>query len=166
VALSGESLAINGDPIKRFRVSTLGHAAMAVPVKVQQEVIGLLVVVRKANKAFGRNTQALLEAVADYASISMVNARLFRALQENAAKAQAGESRKREQLQGLRKEIQSQLQPILYPIDALLAGKMGMLADEQREALKIVHAALQRVMQTVTAEPPSQPLVTGDSGKK
>ena len=166
VALSGEALAINGEPIKRFKVSSLGRSAMVVPVKIQQDVIGLLVVVRKADKAFERNTQALLEAVADYASISMVNARLFRALQESADKAQAGESRKREQLQDMRKEIQSQLRPILYPIDSLLAGKMGRLADEQVEALKIVHAALQRVMQTVTAEPPSQPLSGGAAGKK
>jgi two-component system NtrC family sensor kinase len=166
VALSGESLVINGEPIKRFKVSALGHAAVVVPVKVQQEVIGLLVVVRKANKAFEHNAQALLEAVADYASISMVNARLFRALQESADRAQAGESRKREQLQEMRKEIQSQLQPILYPIDSLLAGKMGVLTDEQLEALKIVHVALQRAMQTVIADPPSQPVVARASAKK
>jgi len=166
VALSGETLAINGDPIKRFKVSSLGQAAMVIPVKIQQEVIGLLVVVRKANKAFERNMQTLLEAVADYASISLVNARLFRALQENAEKAQAGESRKREQLKGMRKEIQARLQPILYPIDALLAGTMGKLTNEQGEALKIVQAGLQQVLQTVSAEPPSQPLGTGGPEKK
>ena len=52
VALSGETLAINGEPLKRFKLSALGLSAVAVPVKIHQEVIGLLVVVRKADRAF------------------------------------------------------------------------------------------------------------------
>ncbi|MEZ0397250.1 MAG: response regulator [Anaerolineales bacterium] len=158
VALSGETLAIHGEPLKRFKVSALGQAALVVPLKVQQEVIGLLVVVRKQNKAFERGTLTLLEAVADYASISLVNARLFRALQDAASIAQAGESRKREQLQEMRREIQAQLQPLLEPVDVLLAGKMGMLNQQQQEALKTVKTALLRAMQTVTADLPSQPV--------
>jgi len=72
VALSGETLAINGEPLKRFKLSALGLSAVAVPVKIHQEVIGLLVVVRKADRAFEGTVQSLLEAVADYASISLV----------------------------------------------------------------------------------------------
>ena len=40
----------------------------------------MLVVVRKEARPFEKEKQALLEAVADYASISLVNARLFDAL--------------------------------------------------------------------------------------
>ncbi len=158
VALSGETLAINGEPLKRFKVSTLGKAAVVVPIKVQQEVIGLLVVVRKQDRAFERSTLTLLEAVADYASISLVNARLFRALQDAANLAQAGESRKREQLAEIRQEVRSQLQPLLEPVDLLLMGKMGMLNQQQQEALKNVKAALVRAMQAVTTDLPSQPV--------
>jgi DNA-binding response OmpR family regulator len=158
VALSGETLTLNGEALKRFKVSALGQAAVVVPIKIQQEVIGLLVVVRKKDKAFERGMLTLLEAVADYASISLVNARLFRALQEAAQVAQAGESRKREQLQGMRHEIQSQLQPLLEPVDFLLAGKMGMLNQQQQEALKNVKTVLLRILQTVTTDLPSQPV--------
>ena len=135
-----------------------GATEVVVPIKIQQEVIGLLVVVRKQDKAFERGMLTLLEAVADYASISLVNARLFRALQEAAQVAQAGESRKREQLQGMRQEIQSQLQPLLEPVDFLLAGKMGMLNQQQQEALKNVKTVLLRILQTVTTDLPSQPV--------
>ncbi len=157
VGISGETLAIHGEPLKRFKVATLGQAAVVVPIKVQQEVIGLLVVVRKANKPFDRNTQTLLEAVADYASISLVNARLFRALQETAEAAQVGERRKREQLTHLRNELQSRIQATLYPLELLLGGKMGMVTSEQLQALESMRTTLQSMLQLIASESPSQP---------
>jgi two-component system NtrC family sensor kinase len=156
VALSGETLAINGEPLQRFKVAALGKSAVVVPVKVQQEVIGLLVVVRKADQPFDRNMQALLEAVSDYASISLVNTRLFRALQNVADSAQAGEKRKLEQLKALHREILGQLQPVIYPVDLILTGKMGALNAQQQQALKMTQAALQRVLQMVGVDQPSQ----------
>ena len=157
VALSGELLAINGETLKRFKVATLGCSAAVVPIKVQQEVIGLLELVRKADQPFESNTQSLLQAVADYASISLVNARLFRALQESVEAARAGERRKVTQLQALRQEIQSTLQPVTYPIDLLLTGKMGALTAEQEQALKNAQQALQHTLQLVMTDRPSQP---------
>jgi DNA-binding response OmpR family regulator len=88
VALSGESLSIHGNPLKRFKISRLGQSAMVVPVKVKREVVGILVVMRKAPRPFASSSQTLLESIADYASISLVNARLFRALEEKARKLQ------------------------------------------------------------------------------
>ncbi|HTX91347.1 MAG TPA: response regulator [Anaerolineales bacterium] len=155
VALSGETLAINGEPLKRFKLASLGHSAVAVPIKIQQEVIGLLVVVRKADRVFEKTTQSLLEAVADYASISLVNARLFRALQDSAETAQAGEKKKFEQLQALQQEMQSILKSVSYPIDLLLTGKMGQLTADQRQALESVQSSLQRAGQVVNADRPS-----------
>ncbi len=152
VALSGETLAINGEPLKRFKAAALGNSVVVVPIKIQQEVIGLLVVVRKSDVVFEHNMQTLLEAVADYASVSLVNARLFRALQGSADAARAGEKAKLEQLQALRQELLSLIQPATYPIDLLLAGKMGTLSSEQQQALKTIHLALQRTLQLITPD--------------
>jgi two-component system NtrC family sensor kinase len=88
VALSGESLAIHGDPIKRFKIASLGQSALVVPIKVKNEVVGLIVVIRKTPQPFGASSQALLEAVADYASIAVVNARLFRVLEDRVRSSQ------------------------------------------------------------------------------
>ena len=85
VALSGESLTIHGKPLARFKVSRIGQSALVVPVKIKKQVIGLLVVVRKEPIPYSPSNQTLLEAVADYASISMMNARLFRALEDALA---------------------------------------------------------------------------------
>ena len=157
VALSGEALAINGEPLKQFKVASLGQSAVVVPVKIQQEVIGLLVFVRKADLPFDKNMQSLLEAVADYASVSLVNARLFRALQETAEAAQSGEQSKREQLQALCQELNAILQPAIYPIELLLDGKMGKLNSEQKQALKTVRDALQGAVTLVTEDSPTKP---------
>ena len=158
VGLSGETLAINGEPLRRFKAASLGKAAVVVPIKVQQEVIGLLAVIRKADRPFDKNMQSLLEAVTDYASVSLVNARLFRALQSAADSARANEKGKVEQLRALQQNIQSLLKPVTYPIDLLLTGKMGVLTDEQRQALETTQSALQRVLQLVTQDRPSQPI--------
>jgi two-component system NtrC family sensor kinase len=88
VAVSGEPLAIHGEPIKRFKISRLGLSALVMPVKVQHEVLGLLTVVRKGAVPFGPDSQGILSAVSDYASISLMNARLFRALEERAQRLQ------------------------------------------------------------------------------
>jgi DNA-binding response OmpR family regulator len=155
VVLSGETLAINGEPLKRFKVSSLGNSVVVVPIKVQWEVIGLLVVVRKTDQAFDRSMQSLLEAVADYASVSLANVRLFRALQETADAARVGEKSKLEQLQSLGKEIQSLIQPVTYPVDLLLTGKMGTLTDVQERALMSIQVALLRTLQLVVTEQPT-----------
>jgi DNA-binding response OmpR family regulator len=157
VSLSGETLAINGAALKRFKAASLGNSVVVVPIKIQQEVIGLLVVVRKADVVFERNMQTLLEAVADYTSVSLVNARLFRTLQESADVAQTGEKSKSDQLQALRKELQSLFQLVTYPIDMLLTGKMGTLTDEQQQALKSTQSALQRTLQLISVDRLTQP---------
>ncbi|MGQ9833337.1 MAG: response regulator [Candidatus Villigracilaceae bacterium] len=145
VALSGETLVIHGEPLQRFKISALGGAAAVVPIKVQSQVIGLLIVVRKTGQAFQRVEQILLEAVADYASISLIHARLFRALEQTAEMARAGEKRQNAMLQSLRETVQTELKTASYPIELLLTEKKGALNPEQRQALETSRAALKRL---------------------
>lgn len=145
VALSGETLSIAGEPLLKFRVANLGRSACAVPIKVQKEVIGMLVVVRKDARPFEKMEQTLLEAVADYASISLVNARLFRALNSTVQASKEGERRQNALLESVRSAINEELQSALYPIDLLLTEKPGALGSEQRQALQTARAALQRL---------------------
>ena len=145
VALSGETLVIRGEPLRKFKVASLGKSAAVVPIKVQSEVIGLLLVVRQADRAFERVEQTLLEAVADYASISLVNARLFRALEQTAEAARAGEKRQNALLESVRASVREELQAALYPLELLLTEKPAPLSDEQKQALQTAQAALQRL---------------------
>lgn len=145
VALSGETLSISGDPLLKFRVVNLGKSVCVVPIKVQSEVIGMLVVVRKEAHAFTKTEETLLEAVSDYASISLVNSRLFRALNDQAQSAKEVQKRQNAVLESIRSSISEELQAAIYPVDLLLTGKPGPMTEEQKQALQTTRAALQRL---------------------
>lgn len=145
VAFSGESLTINGAPLEKFRVAALGKSAAVVPLKVQSEVIGLLLVVRKADRAIDGSVQSLLEAVADFASISLVNSRLFRTIEQTAEAARINEKMRNAMLETLRESIREEMQVSMYPLDALVSGAPGPLTGAQEQALKTVQNSLQRL---------------------
>ena len=145
VSVSAQTLSIHGAPLEKFKVAALGKSAAVVPIKVQNEVIGLLIVVRKANREIDKVAQSLLEAVADYASISLVNARLFRVVQHNAEAARMNEKQRIAMLESLRDSIREEMQVSMYPLEALISGKAGALTAEQEQALKTIQSSLQRL---------------------
>lgn len=143
VALSGETLSIHGEPLSRFKVSQLGKSALVVPVKLKKEVVGLLVVIRKSAQPFSLSNKTLLEAVADYASISLVNARLFRALEDRARflqqaadNALASERKKDNVLHKVKVDLGSPLKDAIHTLDTLLVGENTRLNATQKGVLK------------------------------
>jgi DNA-binding response OmpR family regulator len=145
VSLSGETLEIHGEPLKRFKVSALGKAVAVVPIKARKEVIGLLVVVRKSEKAVTKNEESLLEAVADQASISLVNAQLFRALQQSADASYNSEKRQTALFEALRGSLQEELKTVQFSVDLLKAERIGLLSQGQKKALETAQTALDRL---------------------
>ena len=145
VALSAETLSIHGTPLEKFKVAALGKSAAVVPIKIQSEVIGLLIVVRKADREIDKVAQSLLEAVADYASISLVNARLFRAIEQNVEAARMNEKHRLTMFESLKESIREEMQVSMYPLEALISGKPGALTAEQEQALNTIQSSLQRL---------------------
>jgi len=158
VALSGETLSISSEPLLKFRVANLGRSACAVPVKIQREVIGMLVAVRKDAHPFEKMEQTLLEAISDYVSVSLVNARLFRALNSSAQTSVEKEKRQNALLESVRNSVAEELKSAAYPIELLLAGKAGNLTDIQRQALQSARAALQRLARAAEKTTPPVPI--------
>ena len=158
VALSGETLSISGEPITRFKISQIGQSALVVPVKLRKEVVGLLVVVRKASRPFSPSNRTLLEAVADYASISLVNAQLFRVLEERARSlqqaaeaAQASERRKAELIASLQNELVKPLVEVTQTIDQMVVGETMRLNAAQKSVLRSTVTKLQTISSLVAA---------------
>lgn len=158
VALSGETLSISGEPLLKFKVANFGRSVCVVPIKVQKEVIGMLVVARKESRPFEKNEQTLLEAVADYASISLVNARLFRALNDSVQAAREAEKRQNALLESVRSTIAEDIRSAIHPIDLLLNDRTGNLLERQQDALKISRAALHRMARTAEKTTPHGPV--------
>lgn len=88
ILLSGEPLNIHGEGLAKFKLARFAKAALLAPIKVRNRPIGVLCVARTEPRPFSDRDQRMLEAVADYASISLVNARLFQALEARAQKLQ------------------------------------------------------------------------------
>lgn len=145
VALSGESLVMNGSPLQKFKVASLGKSAGVVPIKIKSDVIGLLNVVRKADHEFSRDAQTMLEAMADYLSISLVNARLFRAIEQTAETARAGEKIRAASLETLRQDLRKEVEAANYPLNLLITEMPGALNTDQKKALESVKTALQKL---------------------
>lgn len=158
VALSGETLCIAGEPLLKFRVANLGGSVCAVPIKVKKEVIGILMVVRREAHPFGRDEQTLLEAVADYASISLVNARLFQALSSTTQSSREAEKQQNARLAAVRRTVAKEWKSAVDPIDLLLSETTGTLSDRQREALQATRAALERMARAAEKASPPVPI--------
>ncbi len=156
VSLSAETLVIHGPPLQKFKVAALGKSAAVVPLKVQNEVIGLLIVVRKADREIEAEVQALLEAVADFASISLVNARLFRALEENAEAARMNAQQGHALLASLRGSIREELQAALHYLEALSFSKPGALTPYQKQAVEAIQGSLQHLLSISEKTVPSE----------
>ena len=145
VALSGEALFMNGVALQKFKIAGLGKSAGVVPIKIKKEVIGLMIFVRSRDVEFPRDTQTLLSAMADYASISLVNARLFRALEQTAEGARVMEKQRYASLEQIRETIHTEVQSAEYPLNLVLTEKPGSLNPEQKKALEAVQTSLQRL---------------------
>lgn len=158
VAVSGETLAMAGAPLQQFRIANLGRSVCVVPIKVQSEVIGMLIVVRKEARPFNKTEQTLLEAVSDYASISLVNARLFKILNDTVQTARESERRQNAILEAVRSSVSEELKTAIYPVEVLLAGKSGPLSEEQKQALQTTRSALQRLGRAAEKTTPPVPI--------
>jgi signal transduction histidine kinase/FixJ family two-component response regulator len=158
VALSGETFSIHGEPLKRFKAARWGQSILIVPVKAQKEVVGILAVMREKPHPFDPGNEAMLEALSDYASVSLVNARLFQAvekrarrLQNKAIASQEIEHIKVEILRSVHQRLEASLAAINQRMRTLLGRDAGNFGEKPRQALIEIRAQLLQMKQVVDA---------------
>lgn len=164
VAMSGEPLSIHGEPLKRFKISSLGQAALIVPIKAvsraRRHVVGLLVMMRRAANAFSTSEQHLLEALADYASIALTNAHLFRAAEERARSlellaqnARIGERINHDILNTVRESMAAPISAAAEALNKLGKDPTARWRADQRQLLSTIQEKLDVLHQIVEAIP-------------
>ena len=179
VGMSGETLSIHGEPLKRFKIVALGQSALIVPVKAQKQVNGLLVVMRKAPTPFTPSDQHLLEAVADYASISLMNAQLFAEVERRAARLESGVEQARigekinsQILESVHSELRNSIDSAGNALDKLVRDPasrwnpthlqyIATLQDQLKNLLRITEA-ITTPKEPITTAPPSAPINLAD----
>ena len=163
VAMSGETLAIHGEALRRFKISSLGESAQMSPIKVQKQVIGLVCVMRKKAQPFNENDKTLLEALGDYASISIVNARLFRTIEQRAQALQLMVDKSQrstgDRLLHLKDEFSTWLETTRVALERLVKAPGGHLSEAQNREIVILRNQFQLFSHSLEglANPPPSP---------
>lgn len=146
--LSGEGLTLAGPPLAKLRAGQVVKAAVAVPLKARDKVLGVLVAGNKSGRPFTERDQAMLSAVADYAVIALVNGRLFQALEARAQSLQqaydaqvAANLRQSESARRIAQHLRVPLQQARDALQPLVAAPGGL----QRHQADSVLSALDRL---------------------
>jgi transcriptional regulator with GAF, ATPase, and Fis domain len=165
VMLSAESLNIHGEGLQQFKLARFAKAALIVPIKARQQPIGVITVAREKGRAFSEPNQRMLEAVADYASISLVNSRLFQALSGRAKQLEAVVTQTRSGMQDQRtwmEKMRRGLQGLRGQLPRLVEGSES---PAQRKGLQVlssdVDVILQELEQMLDGQAGSPPATAG-----
>ena len=178
--LSGEALSLAGEPLAKMRAGQMVKSAVAVPIRAKDKVMGVMAVGNKAGKPFADRDQAMLSAVADYASIALVNAALFQTVEARARAAQKAYDdlaelarQKEEAVYHITRELH---QPLAQARESVEQAARGLLNPQQSEALRTALdrlAEAQKVMHDMTLlgeaagrAPKPRPTVLNDLGKE
>jgi signal transduction histidine kinase/DNA-binding response OmpR family regulator len=156
VKISGEPLNISGAGLANMKISQIARSALVVPIKAREQTVGVITVANRAAQPFSDRNQVLLSAVADYASIAIVNMRLFQALEQRAKSmqqsyedVQAEVHRRGEVLTKLSQELRGPVAQAKSAVDLALNEIGGKLKDNQRAPLKNASDKLGNVWQMV-----------------
>ncbi len=165
--LSGEGLSLAGPALARLRAGQVVKAAVAVPLKARDKVIGVLVAGNKTGRPFTDRNQAMLAAVADYGVVGIVNAWTFQALEAKlqnlqhandarvtASLAEPGEAHKlAQQLRAALLQVRGDLEPVVQSQAGALTAQQTELLRSARDRL----AAIQRQLDAQIAAAPAAP---------
>jgi two-component system NtrC family sensor kinase len=98
VMTTGEGLLASGEGLRRFRLPHAAHSVIYVPLVVAEQAVGVLWVGNQnIQTEFVEHQKQLLSALADYAAIAVVNARLFQLMEQRARRLEAANEQLAEQ---------------------------------------------------------------------
>lgn len=151
VVISGQGLILHGDGLKQSRLGRFCKSVLLEPIMVRGKAIGVLSVARKREQPFVERDQAMLSAVADYASISLVNARLFEELEARAERLQEKIDQV-EHLESGGQQFADTMYPLLGELHSQLLTFQSRLDDSDMEQdLQVLISKLEHLVNPDTA---------------
>ncbi|MFZ0532170.1 MAG: ATP-binding protein [Anaerolineales bacterium] len=142
ITVSGQVVSIHGEALKRYSNPALMESALLVPIKCKDEITGILAVARKTPQPFNNSQQAMLELVAEYASILLENSRRFHLMEQRLIYLQQADiyatiesHLKNDLLRQASLELRNPLNFLMESVDLLLNKGDRRLSREQMLAL-------------------------------
>lgn len=142
VVKTGKPYHVYGEELRNYAISTFGLSVVVLPIIARQQVIGMLSLMRKDPKPFTESDLRILEALGDYAAISLANSYLFHANEERARSLQYSiESFKMNQkvshslVLAVKQEIQSSIKKIGTIYRRIMMSDTSQLQVKQQERM-------------------------------
>jgi PAS domain S-box-containing protein len=112
------------------------RALLAVPLLREDNVIGALLMGRRAPGAFPREMVELLQTFASQSTLAIQNARLFREIEAKSRQLEVASQHKSQFLASMSHELRTPLNAILGFNEMVLDGMYGELSEELRPPLE------------------------------
>jgi signal transduction histidine kinase/DNA-binding response OmpR family regulator len=117
------------------------RSVVAVPMLRQDRIVGALVVRRRAPGEIDDETCEILQTFAGQSSLALVNAQLYRRLEEQSAELAVASRHKSEFLAAMSHELRTPLNAIIGFSEVLLERMFGDLNERQDEYLHDIHSS-------------------------
>jgi GAF domain-containing protein/DNA-binding response OmpR family regulator len=133
-------------PVNNLIIKAGYRARLSVPLMRSSQVIGALVVRRKAPGEFAPGTVDLLKTFAAQSAVAIQNARLFSELREKSRELQVASQHKSQFLANMSHELRTPLNAIIGVTEMLLEDARDLKHDEEIEPLERVLRAARHLL--------------------
>jgi len=128
----------------------LGYrSVLAVPLLLEERIMGGLVVWRGEAGRFSKEIISLLETLATQSVLAIQNARLFREIEQKSHELEAASHHKSEFLANMSHELRTPLNAIIGFSEVLYERMFGELNEKQDEYLKDIYASGQHLLSLI-----------------
>jgi signal transduction histidine kinase/ActR/RegA family two-component response regulator len=135
------------DPHTRILFDAGWRSLVAVPMLREGQIVGSLVVRRKRTGGFSEETLDLVETFAAQSALALLNAQLYRDLQEQSAELQRASRHKSEFLASMSHELRTPLNAVLGFSEVLLERMFGEINERQEDYLRDIHGSGQHLLE-------------------
>jgi signal transduction histidine kinase len=146
-----EDITLDAALLQASRVpkATGSRTVLAVPLLVEGDAIGVILVARRTVRRFSDREVKVVETFADQAAIAIQNVRLFSEIQDKSRQLEVANRHKSEFLANMSHELRTPLNAIIGFSEVLLQGIFGDVNEKQREYLADVLGSGQHLLSLI-----------------